>query len=156
MEGALGFYTPLTFLLRTNEAGWEECKTEESLVKLSEKSPNRYFKDTDGRWRCGPGEQYASEYGFYYRLRSMKEINWTYQRNLEFLDDYYRDTGHPVREAAFTSLRSAVTEEPGLFLKDLLRRTQGTASNDDVFMLVVRGELYINLQLEAFGSCTQH
>src|ERR1044072_144178 len=141
-------HTPDFFLLRANEAGWEECKTEESLVKLSEKSPNRYFKDTDGMWRCGAGEQYGSEDGFSYRLRSMKEINWTYQRNLEFLDDYYRDTGHPVREAAFTSLRSAVTEEPGLFLKDLLRRTHGTASSDDVFMLVVRGDLHINLQLE--------
>ncbi|MBV8859775.1 MAG: DDE-type integrase/transposase/recombinase [Acidobacteria bacterium] len=141
-------HTPDFFILRTDEAGWEECKTEEKLVELSGKSPNRYFKDQDGRWRCSPGERYAAAYGFYYRLRSMQEINWTYQRNLEFLDDYYRNDGHAIRESALTSLRSEVIGEPGLSLKDLLRRTQGTADYDDVFMLIARGELYVNLRLE--------
>src|SRR5208283_4443993 len=38
-------HTPDFFVLRTAEAGWEECKTEEELEKLSEKSPNRYCRD---------------------------------------------------------------------------------------------------------------
>jgi len=141
-------HTPDFFLLRPDGAGWEECKTEEQLVKLSQKSPNRYFKDSGDKWRCAPGERCAEEYGFYYRIRSMKEINWTYQRNLEFLDDYYRDDEHVIGEDARASLISEVMGEPGLSLKDLLTRTHKTASSDDAFMLIARSELYVNLRIE--------
>jgi hypothetical protein len=83
-------HTPDFFILRVNSAGWEECKTEEELIKLLAKNPNRYFKDTEGVWRCPPGEAYAAKFGFYYRVRSSSEINWTFQRNVEFLEDYFR------------------------------------------------------------------
>ncbi|MCC2463896.1 Tn7 transposase TnsA N-terminal domain-containing protein, partial [Bacillus mobilis] len=33
--------TPDFFVIRENEAGWEEWKTEEELLKLSQQSPNR-------------------------------------------------------------------------------------------------------------------
>lgn len=140
-------HTPDFFLLRSDEAGWEECKTEEGLLKLSEKSPNRYFRDSDGRWRCIPGELYAHEYGFYYRIRSTKEINWTYQRNLEFLDDYHRTDSHAVKEGTLHSLVSLVAGEPGISLKELFVRTQGIATRDEVFMLVALGRLYVDLRV---------
>lgn len=140
-------HTPDYFLLRSNEAGLEECKPEEQLVTLSKKSPNRYFKDSNGKWRCIPGEECAHEYGFYYRIRSTKEINWTYQRNLEFFDDYYRNDSHSVRKEALTSIMTHVVGEPGLSLKELLRRTQETANCDDVFMLIARDEIYVNLRV---------
>jgi len=35
-------HTPDFFVIRKNSAGWEECKTEDALFKLSEESPNRY------------------------------------------------------------------------------------------------------------------
>ena len=42
------FHTPDFFVMRRTAAGWEECKTEEELEKLSEKSPNRYSGDEKG------------------------------------------------------------------------------------------------------------
>ena len=36
----------------------------------------------DGKWYCPPGEDFARQFGLYYRLRSSAEINWVYQRNL--------------------------------------------------------------------------
>lgn len=36
-------HKPDLFVIRKNSAGWEECKTEEQLKKLAEKSPNRYI-----------------------------------------------------------------------------------------------------------------
>lgn len=35
-------HTPDFFVLRATAAGWEECKTEEELHRLSERSPSRY------------------------------------------------------------------------------------------------------------------
>jgi putative transposase len=79
-------HTPDFFLIRTDSAGWEECKTEEDLQRLSETSPYRYSQTNDG-WRCPPGEHFAEQYGLTYRLRSSAKINWVYQRNILFLED---------------------------------------------------------------------
>jgi hypothetical protein len=44
-------HTPDFFVISEDRAGWEECKTEEELPRLSERRPNRYRRD--GReWTC--------------------------------------------------------------------------------------------------------
>ncbi len=59
-------HTPDFFVIRTNSAGWEECKTEQDLKKLAEKNPNRYFyTQEDNQWHCPPGEFYANKFGLY-------------------------------------------------------------------------------------------
>ena len=35
-------HTPDFFVIRLSAAGWEECKTEEDLLSLSVRNPNRY------------------------------------------------------------------------------------------------------------------
>lgn len=55
-------HTPDFFVIRSGSAGWEECKTEEQLIKLAERSPNRYYKNESGTWRCPPGEAYAEQF----------------------------------------------------------------------------------------------
>jgi putative transposase len=52
-------HTPDYFVIRSASAGWEECKTDEELNQLAERSPNRYRSES-GCWRCSPGEAYAS------------------------------------------------------------------------------------------------
>lgn len=83
-------HTPDYFVIRSNEAGFEEWKTQEQLEILSSKMPNRYIKGPDGTWSCPPGEEYAARFGLYYRVRTDAEINWTLYRNLLFLQQYYR------------------------------------------------------------------
>jgi len=57
-----GFYhTPDYFVIKKDEAGWEEWKTEEELFRLSEQSPNRYVL-IDGKWYYPPGEEYAKTF----------------------------------------------------------------------------------------------
>ena len=91
-------HTPDFFVIRTTAAGWEEWKTEEELLRLAERSPNRYRAAEDGHWNCPPGEAYARDFGFYYRVRSSREIDWVYQRNIQFLEDYLRsDYANPAR-----------------------------------------------------------
>src|SRR5438552_17139944 len=53
------FHTLDFFVMRRTGAGWEECKTEEELERLSEKGHNRYSRDEWGTWRCLPGEWHA-------------------------------------------------------------------------------------------------
>ncbi len=47
-------HTPDFFVIREMSAGWEECKTEEDLLSLHERNPDRYCRDKDGVWRCPP------------------------------------------------------------------------------------------------------
>ena len=84
------FYTPDFFVIRTNRAGWVECKTEDEWQKLAERNPNRYLLGDNNQWHSPPGEQYAEQFGFFFRLWSDAEVNWVLQRNLSFLEDYYR------------------------------------------------------------------
>lgn len=138
------FHTPDFFIIRTSEAGWEECKTEADLIKLSAKNTRRYLRDEEGRWRCPPGEAYAKSYGFYYRVRSSEEINWTYQRNVQFLDRYFRSDS-AVAEQARTAILTQVRSRPGISLKELLQVLSGCATKDDLFLLIACGDLYVDL-----------
>ena len=44
-------------------------------------------------WICPPGESYATALGLYYLVRSSRDIDWIFQRNIQFLEDYLRVIG---------------------------------------------------------------
>jgi len=67
-------HTPDFFVLRTDTAGWVECKTNEDLMRLTEKSPARYCQDADGTWRCPPGQAYATSLGLHYKLHPQATV----------------------------------------------------------------------------------
>ncbi|PYV36998.1 MAG: hypothetical protein DMG06_29210 [Acidobacteria bacterium] len=135
-------HTPDYFAIRRESAGWEECKTEAELGKLAEKNPNRYCC-REGRWRCPPGERHASGLGLYYRVRSSAETNWIYQRNLLFLEDYFRhDTAPREKE----NVRALLWARRGISLSDLLCQAQrNETSHDDIYQLIAGGEIYVDL-----------
>jgi putative transposase len=60
-------YIPDFFVIRTNDAGWEDCKSEMELLSLTKKSPNRWQQE--GNWRHLPGEDYAKRLGLSYRVQ---------------------------------------------------------------------------------------
>ena len=101
-------HTPDFFVLRAAAAGWEGCKTEEELHRLTSTSPNR-FRWEQGGWHCPPGERHAGQFGLYYRVRSSGEINWVLQRNLQFLEDYVgtvsASVGARTKESVLATLR---------------------------------------------------
>lgn len=76
---------------KNGTAGWHECKQEDELVELSKKAPNKYVKDENGVWRSPPGEEYAAQFGLYFKIMSSAEIDWVLFRNLIFLQDYQRE-----------------------------------------------------------------
>lgn len=143
-------YTPDFFVIRSDSAGFEECKTEEELVKLSIEQPNRYSKGQDGNWHCMPAESFAMQYGLYFKVRSSQEINWAYQRNLLFLEDYFREV-HEVDELARLAIYSAVHAERGISLANLIKYSNKFTA-DDIFALIVAGDIYVDLYDEVLAE----
>jgi putative transposase len=139
------WHTPDFFALQKNVAGWEECKTDEDLVRLAERDPARYCQDEDGVWRSPVGERYAEPFGFYYRVCPSSEINWTYQRNLEYLEDYFRANSPVVEEGARQAVISLVSSEPGITLEALFHGVEGVANRDDVQMMIATEEIIVDL-----------
>lgn len=139
-------HTPDFFVLRTDSAGWEECKTDKDLVKLAQKSPHRYHQTQDGIWHCPPGEEYASALGLYYRVYPSSRIDWVLVRNICYLDDYLR--GEPVgfdlkdRELAI----ACASASPGISMEELIRRMATPAALDCVHSMIARREIYVDLK----------
>lgn len=145
-------HTPDFFVIRTDAAGWEECKTEEKLITLADDAPHRYQRTEEGRWRCPPGEEYAAARGLYYRLRSSHEIDWRLQRNLQFLDDYYRGEGVSVSPDVEQAVRAQLQMKPGITLAALLQKTTGVATRDDLHFLIAREAIYVDLSAAFLGD----
>ncbi len=140
------WHTADYFTIREDTAGWEEHKIEALLAELAIKSPNRYFRDRDGQWCCPPGEASAKGFGLYYRIRSSGEINWNLQRNVEFLDDYYRGNSLNVPADILAKVLLHVKAAVGLTLEELFRRTSGAVSRDVIYTLIASGQLFVNLK----------
>jgi len=138
-------HTPDFFVIRQDTAGWEEWKTEEELVRLAQKSPHRYRLENDNCWRCPPGEEHARSLGLYYRVRSSGEINWVFQRNMQFLEDYLRSDSVPTSSLARERVRAYVSAWPGVSLRALLEESAGIAATDDIYSLIAMSELYVDL-----------
>jgi putative transposase len=146
------FHTPDFFVLRNDAAGYEECKPEQELVRLAEKSPQRYQRTPTGGWCCPPGESAVALYGLYYRLRSSAGIDWVWQRNIQFLEDYLRTEQPPVPAALRTQLTDLVTRQGSLALSDLFQQSTGWASRDAVYALIATEGLYVDLQEAALTT----
>ena len=146
-------HTPDFFVIRENEAGWEEWKTEEDLHRLGERSPNRY-QWHEGRWRCPPGEAHAHPFGLFYRVRSSKEIHWTYQRNIQFLEDYLRFDPAilPLTSEARERILAYANALPGISLEELLERSAEISTPDDIYRLIAAGYLYVDLDASALAE----
>lgn len=136
-------HTPDFFVIRSDSAGWEEWKSEDELQKLAYEMPNRYIKAGNG-WVCPPGERFAEQYGLYYQVRSSKELDVAYLRNLMFLEDYLTEDCPPVPEVRAQAILSIVAFEPGITLDRLLARADG-ASTDDLYALIASQRVYTDL-----------
>lgn len=137
------WHTPDYFVMRSDSIGWEEWKTETELLRLAEQMPHRYIRK-ENVWRCPPGEEYAAQFGFFYRVRSSAEIDWSLQRNLLFLEDYLHVKGEAPDEKVVCSTTSLVAEHPGITLQEIL--AMGQVPSDVVFAMIARGQLYVDLR----------
>lgn len=146
-------HTPDFFIIRADGVLWLECKLEEDLLRLQERQPHRYRRDPSGLWRCPPGEEYATVFGFSYLLRSSAEINWTFQRNVLFLEDYLRAERLEVCPETVTCFQSLAAAQPGISLSTLLALAQQyNLAADLLYILIVTDKLYVDLSAAALAE----
>ena len=137
-------HTPDFFVIRPQEAGWEEWKTEEELHRLKAHNSNRYSSDEDGQWFCPPGAAYAERHGLYYRVRSSSEIDWVFQRNIQFLEDYLREP-QTISASSREIVIAYLSASPGVTLDELLQLTEGKVSPDDIFSMIAANIIPVDL-----------
>jgi hypothetical protein len=133
------------FVITYHEAGWQECKPVEELLRLAEKQPHRYILNAQGQWQCPPGEAYAARLGLTYRVRASDQINWVAQENWLVLEDYYHDLERLIiPEDVLLTLSQAVDETPGMTLADLHGETMSIPT-DWINIAVAKRQLYVDL-----------
>ena len=141
-------YTPDFFVIERDGVGWEEWRTEDRLMTLSARYPERYQRDRCGFWHFVPGERFAEPLGLFFRLRSSAEINRTLVRNLVMLQDYLREET-PARSSQTTRLiRRLVKDQPGITLAHVLE----DATADEVYGLIARGHVHTDLESTALAD----
>ncbi|WP_159438171.1 TnsA endonuclease N-terminal domain-containing protein [Salimicrobium flavidum] len=140
-------YTPDFFVIEKCNAYWIECKTEGELLKLSQKDSARY-KFNGNEWIYEPGRNYAEGMNLDFKVFSSDNINWTLQRNLVYLEDYYNSEIEVGSEAS-EQIISNVRENPGISIRDLI---DSGVSIDDLLIMVVRNNVYIDLQTKLISD----
>jgi putative transposase len=139
-------YTPDFFVILKNQAGWEEWKTEEELQAISGKQPWRYVKDSSGIWSCPPAEEYAKEHGLFFKVRTQKEINWNLIRNFNFLDSFLRKVDKvEVEPSNLEQIKKRIFKNPSIKLIKLLEENSSEFSADDIYISIIKGLLFVNL-----------
>ena len=143
-------HTPDFFVIRQEQAGWEEWKTSQELEQLTIKMPHRYQQVQAGQWRCPPGEAYAKARGLNYVVRTETEIDWSIQRNLYFLEDYFRaKTGSPSPLSNQQKIMGLVETQPGITLSKLL---EWELNPDEIYSLIATKQLYVDLSAADLAS----
>ncbi len=137
------------FVIRKKSAGWEEWKPVDSLKQLASSMPSRYMVNSNGDWRCAPGEEFAEKLGLYYRLRVDTEIHWKLQRNLYFLSDYLSDKSDIVPINRQEEIVKLVSQNPGIFLADLLNSSK---NRDEIYKLIAEEKIYVDLSSFVLAS----
>lgn len=139
------FHTPDFFVIEKESAYWVECKTEQQLVKLAVSQPNRFKLQPDGAWECPPGNEYAINFGLEYKVRSDQQINWTYERNLEFLDDYLRGKALEIAHSISDQI-SEIVSVFGITLEEIFNRTKSLIARDVIYQMIAEQRLFVDLR----------
>lgn len=137
-------HVPDFLVIRVTSVGFEEWKDEKEMLQLAEKSPHRYQQDENGNWRCPPGEDFAAEMGLYYRLRTSKEINYKYQKNIVFLENFTRQHSQMSLTDEMEVVYEFLRFHPLSSLEDLL--ISRSLPEDIIYLLVIKGLIDIDLE----------
>lgn len=139
-------HTPDFFVIRREWIGWEEWKAEGQLSRLTDAMPQRYVQHEGDQWRCPPGEAYAQSVGLHYRMRSSREIDWTFQRNIQFLEDYWCGEALTISSRLASDLARLVASQTGIVLAEMLTQARAEGCDADVvYALIAQGRLYVDL-----------
>jgi len=137
-------HTPDFLVISKDFIGFEEWKLEEELQRLHEDSPNRYFKDDNGQWRCPPGEEAAARLGLKYRVRTPATFDPNEVINLKFLDDYKTFDPDTIEGATIDKIEALFLGAPSHRLIDLQAQLH-PGELDALYSHIYHRRLYVDL-----------
>ena len=136
--------TPDLFLIGQDGFSFIECKTEEDLLKLSIRAPERFVKE-GSRWRSPPAEAVAAEFGCEFRIRSSAENNWVLISNLEFLEDYMGSPGHEPDSQLGSEILAMVAKQRRITTGAIIEQLNTPSGADAIYGLIARNQVYFDL-----------
>ena len=134
------------FVLRQAAGEYVQGKPEGALIEKAHEMPNRFIRDANGRWRCPPGEEYAAKFGLNYRIVSSADLDSIWQRNIEYLEEYFSAGVASVAGETAARVLAVVTAKPGIVLEELRQVTADLASADEINALIAMGRVYVDLR----------
>jgi putative transposase len=137
------FHTPDFAVLAKSGPKFVECKPNARLEELGKKSPWRYQRAENGRWKCLPGEKAAKAFGFDYQVVSETDLNPCLTANVQFLLDYLSKDHPPLEEPAKTQIREAVRACFGVTVAELTGPNHGFKPQD-VHLMLARRDLFFD------------
>lgn len=140
-------YTADFFVISEDWIGWEEWKTEDEILQLSIKYPERYKLDQKGQWSCPPAEKHAEKYGLSFRVQISKDLNMTYIRNIRFLEDYLLSTNLRVDDKTKSYICKVISEKPGITIREFLEQSKNFQA-DDLYSAFILDIFYIDIENE--------
>lgn len=144
------FHTPDFFVIWGTKMGFVECKTDEKMVELAKDQPNRYCREEDGRWHSPPSEKHAEEFGLGYWIMTDADIDRTYLRNLDFLEDFFSADPSTLPKEARIQIIAHVASEPAILLSHLVGLTlQAGLGTDIIYTMIAHEILYVDLSAAA-------
>lgn len=84
-------------------------------------------------------------FGLSYRVRSSQEIDWKVQRNVQFLEDYFRGDSALVPTTIREYVLSNVAALSSITLRDLIEMTPGIVMPDQIFFLIADEAVDVDL-----------
>lgn len=137
--------TPDIFRVCRDFFAFEECKTEEELLKLAQEQPNRYVVDENGQWRSPPAEEAAKKLGCRFLVRSSSENNWVALENYEFFCEYLTVAPSDLKIApdALKIVEKRLSESSWLTVNDLIYGPDPVDS-DSLYGLIVTKKVYFD------------
>jgi len=137
-------HTPDFLVISKDSAVLKECKAEADLVRLSEKYPEKYQRDADGKWRNPVAEKAAADFGLGYEIVTPRQLSAVFTRNCEFLTDYFTQTRPPTDPDSIRgSIATFFKDSPMGTLHELIAHTKDA---DSVYWALVNRLFYLDLE----------
>ena len=134
--------TPDFFVISRRFVGFVECKPEDHLVQLAERSPARYQLDAEGLCRCPPGEEAAARYGLGYRVWTPQHVSPAFVENTRFLLAEWGRSERAFADADVARVVDRVQERVGLTLDELVH---SVGDPDVVHYCLFRSLVHVDL-----------
>jgi putative transposase len=136
-------HTPDLFLVERDAFVIEEWRMEDRLQRYARERPHHFHKDAQGLWHYVPVEEHLANLGITYRLRSQSEHPQDFLSNLQFLEDYTRESAPPVPADVTKRLKELLQVHKRIPHLELVQQHGFEA--DHIFQEVLAKRVFVDL-----------